>query len=223
MDDPQTPERSADELKTVELRDARALRAVAHPLRLSLLSLLRVAGPLTATQAARRLGESAQLCTYHLGQLARYGLAEEAGGGHGRERPWRATAPTTSWPNVARSPETALAAEQLEAVVVGQYDTWLRRWIAEKAREPREWQEAARLGDSLHYLTPQELAELDRAIRALLEPFTDRAEHPELRPAGSRPVIMLDVAFPLPESVYGSQEPPGDPNEGEASPPDDGR
>jgi hypothetical protein len=43
-----------DERRSLELTDPRALRAVAHPLRLRLVGLLRREGPLTATQAAER-------------------------------------------------------------------------------------------------------------------------------------------------------------------------
>jgi hypothetical protein len=46
-------------------------------------------GPLTATRAAEPLGESSGSCSFHLRQLAEYGLAGKAGGGQGRERPWR--------------------------------------------------------------------------------------------------------------------------------------
>ena len=77
-------ERTLSTRRTVELNDPRALRALAHPVRLSLVSLLRRAGPLTATQAGERIGESATTCSFHLRQLARYGLVEEAGGGRGR-------------------------------------------------------------------------------------------------------------------------------------------
>src|ERR1700685_881226 len=97
------------------LTDPRALRALAHPIRLSLLSalrtrrprtppapppptglsllsVLRTRGPLTATKAAELIGESSASCSFHLRQLSKYGLVEEARGGHGRERPWQATA-----------------------------------------------------------------------------------------------------------------------------------
>ena len=77
MKSDETPE--AGRPRSVELRDARALRALAHPTRLKLVGLLRLQGPLTATQAARELGETPQRCTFHLGQLAKYGLVEEAG------------------------------------------------------------------------------------------------------------------------------------------------
>src|SRR5436305_8556002 len=69
------------------LTDPRALRAMAHPIRLSLIGVLRREGPLTATQAGELIGESSASCSFHLRQLAKYGLVEEAGGGRGRERP----------------------------------------------------------------------------------------------------------------------------------------
>src|SRR3954467_10413411 len=77
---------------TIELTDPRALRAVAHPVRLELIGLLRREGPLTATAAGALIGESPANCSFHLRQLAKYGLVEEAGGGRGRERPWRGAA-----------------------------------------------------------------------------------------------------------------------------------
>src|ERR1700736_5177120 len=95
--------------RQLQLTDPRALRAVAHPVRLQLVGLLRREGPLTATQAAERLRQSPASCSFHLRQLAKHGLVEEAGGGRGRERPWRATAMFTSWPNVADTPELAAA------------------------------------------------------------------------------------------------------------------
>jgi len=68
------------------LTDPKALRALAHPIRLALIGLLRTQGPLTATRAAELLGESSASTSFHLRQLSKYGLAEEAGGGQGRER-----------------------------------------------------------------------------------------------------------------------------------------
>ena len=54
------------------LTDPRALRALAHPIRMSLVGMLRVHGPLTATRAAELLGESSASCSFHLRQLAKY-------------------------------------------------------------------------------------------------------------------------------------------------------
>ncbi|MGH3064964.1 MAG: winged helix-turn-helix domain-containing protein, partial [Gaiellaceae bacterium] len=77
--------------RATELTDPGALRALAHPVRIRLLGLLRREGPLSASEAGRRIGESSGSASYHLRQLARFELVEEAGGGRGRERPWRAT------------------------------------------------------------------------------------------------------------------------------------
>jgi DNA-binding transcriptional ArsR family regulator len=88
--------------------DPRTLRALAHPIRLALLGLLRREGPLTATRAGELLGELPASCSFHLRQLARYGLVEEAGGGVGRRRPWRATARATTWPALPAGPATVL-------------------------------------------------------------------------------------------------------------------
>src|SRR6185437_9949446 len=73
----------------LDLTDPKAMRALAHPLRWALLEALGHAGTLTATQASDMLGESPANCAFHLRTLARYGFVEEAGGGKGRERPWR--------------------------------------------------------------------------------------------------------------------------------------
>ena len=69
--------------------DAKTFRALAHPVRMALIELLVLSGPLTATEAGERIGESPTTCSFHLRQLARYGFVEEAGGGKGRARPWK--------------------------------------------------------------------------------------------------------------------------------------
>jgi DNA-binding transcriptional ArsR family regulator len=182
--------------RSVELRDARALRALAHPTRLKLVGLLRLQGPMTATQAARELGETPQRCTFHLGQLAKYGLVEEAGGGRGRERPWRATAFFTSWPNVMTEQEAAAAGQLLESVVAELHFEAVMGWIERKDEEPQEWQEAAQLNDTVLYLTPGELEELGRDIWSLFEPYMARGERADVRPEGARPVTILNLAYP---------------------------
>src|SRR4051794_41945900 len=89
----------------VELTDPRAMRAYAHPVRLALIGLLRRHGPLTATQAAARLGESSGTTSFHLRQLAKYGFCEEAGGGKGREKPWRGAGLVPSWGTAPDDPQ----------------------------------------------------------------------------------------------------------------------
>jgi DNA-binding transcriptional ArsR family regulator len=186
-----------DERRSVKrLTDPRALRALAHPIRMSLVGMLRLHGPLTATRAGELLGESSASCSFHLRQLAKYGLVEEAGGGKGRERPWQPTTMFTHWPEVAEDPEVAAAAGLLSSVVVEGYFDQAMHWLETKSSEPEEWQHAAHLGDNSLYVTSGELAELGEQVRLLVDRYLDRQIRPELRPPGSRPVTYIHLAFP---------------------------
>jgi DNA-binding transcriptional ArsR family regulator len=178
------------------LTDPRALRALAHPIRLELVGLLRRRGPLTATKAAELIGENSGSTSFHLRQLAKYGLVEEAGGGAGRERPWRATAMFTGWPEVADTPELAAASGLLRGVIAERYFEQLIRWLERRDTEPEGWQEAAHFGDTLLWLTEDELRELGREEQALMNRYLDRQTNPELRPPGTRLVSYLHLAFP---------------------------
>jgi hypothetical protein len=179
-----------------KLSDPKALRAYAHPVRMKLIVALRTRGPLTATEAGRLLGESSGTCSFHLRQLAKYGLVEEAGGGTGREKPWRATTTSTSWDDAPADPEAAAAASFLAGVLVDQYFAQLRAWLDARPADSEEWQRAAFLGDNFLWLTPDELAQLDLDLRAVTDPYFERQVKPELRPPGARLVTFLKAAFP---------------------------
>jgi Helix-turn-helix domain len=178
------------------LTDPRALRAYAHPVRMKLVGLLRTEGPLTATRAGELLGESSGSTSFHLRQLAKYGLVEEAGGGAGREKPWRATTTSTAWDSTAATPELAAATGLLNTAIAEQYFEQLMRWLEASPDEPAEWQEAFLFGDRILYVTADELAELGRQVRELVDVYFERQLKPELRPAGSRLVTYLHLAFP---------------------------
>src|SRR6478752_6926300 len=78
----------------VEL-DARGMRALAHPVRLAILTRLQSDGPSTATRLSESVGASPSVTSWHLRQLAVYGLVRDASDAqarrdHGRERWWEA-------------------------------------------------------------------------------------------------------------------------------------
>lgn len=77
------------------LHDARELRAVAHPVRNRILTELGAAGPMRAADLARELGIPANQASFHLRQLAKYGLIEEDpdAGRDKRDRVWRLVSP----------------------------------------------------------------------------------------------------------------------------------
>lgn len=60
------------------VHDPRVLRAIAHPARNRILAELSASGPLRAADVARDLDMPANQASFHLRQLAKYGLVEEA-------------------------------------------------------------------------------------------------------------------------------------------------
>ncbi len=181
----------------VQLTDPRALRAVAHPTRLKLLGELRRLGPLTATQAGERIGESPAACSFHLRLLAKWGLVEEAGGGRGRARPWRATAMGHEWSARGPGGEPDEASDMLSRVVLERWFEESFGWVERRREETEEWSEAAVFGDRLLYATPAELEELNRRIGKLLEPYARRVTDPAGRPEEARAVSFIQLGFPI--------------------------
>jgi predicted ArsR family transcriptional regulator len=186
-----------NERPPIELTDPRALRAYAHPVRGKLVALLRRKGPLTATKAGELLGESSGTTSFHLRQLAKYGLVEEAPGGKGREKPWQATSLMTHVPPILAQPEATEAAKQLRMQMAQSYFESVLRWLQQSDDESEEWRHAAVFGDRILYATPAELEALAEAIERLIEPYGRRLGNIEDRPEGSREVSYLRFMFPM--------------------------
>jgi predicted ArsR family transcriptional regulator len=169
---------------------------------MKLILALRTRGPLTATQAGRLLGESSGTCSFHLRQLAKYGLVEETGEGTGREKPWRATTTSTAWDELQEAPEAAAAAGLLSEVLAESYFAQLMRWLEVRPGESEQWQQAAFIGDRLLWVTADELAQVGRDLAAVVDKYFERQVKPELRPPGARLATYLHLGFPnvtLPE------------------------
>jgi predicted transcriptional regulator len=183
----------------LEVRDPKMMRALAHPLRMALIEAIGSAdsGTLTATQASELLGESPANCAFHLRTLAKYGFVEEAGGGRGRERPWRLRFRGLEIAPPWQDEESRLAAGAAASI-------WIGRWM-ERAREqlmrvpgyPPEWQEAAIASESVLYLTAREAKDLSEAMHRLLEPYRARWHDAALRPSGSLAHEVLVFGYPL--------------------------
>ncbi len=159
--------------------------ALAHPLRVALLDLVREHGTLTSTEAARLLGHSSGLCSFHLRQLARYGYLEEAAQQRGRVRPWQipATAGNQDDDGFGR------LARELE-------DEGYHRWLRHKPEAPPSWQRDEAFSTVLR-LTPAELAELGQEIRNLLDRYRQRENTGGQGAVGRRPVAAVARLFPL--------------------------
>jgi len=177
--------------------DPKAMRALAHPVRMALLELFAVSPTLTATQASETLGESPANCAFHLRTLAKYGFVEEAGGGRGRERPWRQVHESLSiTPRRQRDPLARAAAEVLGSAF---RDRWLER-IRRRftAREwPGEWDETATASNAVRFLTPAEAVEVMAELRQIVDRYRDRAYDPASRPQEALPFDIAVFGYPL--------------------------
>jgi DNA-binding transcriptional ArsR family regulator len=180
---------------TFRVSDPRALKAVAHPLRVRMLGLLRIEGPATATELARKVGESSGLTSYHLRELAKYGFIEEDPARRDfRERRWRAAHRYTSWDNAEMSgtPEgreavSAMRHRQLE-VLARDSDAFER----DQESWSREWIEAAGMSDDVVRLTPRSVIELDAHVEKLLSRLAER----DAADPAARLVSVHIAAFP---------------------------
>jgi DNA-binding transcriptional ArsR family regulator len=183
-----------------QISDARALRALSHPVRLALLEAL-AAGPLTATEAGELIDESPTTCSFHLRQLARYGFVEEAGGGRGRSRPWRLTKQGWRAPARPDDPDYTRASQALDRVLLDRYAQRLRSFVDAAPTYPREWYEAATGTQQIYHVTAAELSELTAAQRELAERYharwDPRMTDPSVRPEGTLPVEVLFFAYPV--------------------------
>ncbi|MEV0622603.1 helix-turn-helix domain-containing protein [Nonomuraea sp. NPDC050404] len=191
------------ELPRRKLDDPVAMRAFAHPVRLALHELLMRSGATTAADAAREVGISQALASYHLRQLARYGFVEQAEARDERERPWRATTLSQEWSNTESDPEFSAARGLLEQVIIERALAQLAEWRERRAQEPEEWRGYGGVGNSYLYVTPDELTELENAIGRLMEPLMARITDPSERPEGARPVLSAHLLVPLPVTGTG--------------------
>lgn len=180
-----------------ELTDPKTMRALAHPIRLALIEALTLEGELTATQAGELVGESPASCSFHLRQLAKYGFVEETGGGAGRQRPWRMkTIGTHMEVRSSTPPETAIAAGRLTRMYHERALDRLRKWWEDEPRYPDEWRAVAGSNETIWWITPAELQELNEQLEELVYAYRDRMD-PDKRPEGSLPVEFLTFAFPV--------------------------
>src|ERR1035437_6988174 len=111
---PSAPEPSQSGQRWRLLDDPVAIRALAHPLRHDLMSIIGRLGQATTADAAREPGISHGLASHHLRQLAKYGFVEQVKGKDHRERPWRMVATSYNWAGATATAEGSHAVDVLE-------------------------------------------------------------------------------------------------------------
>jgi DNA-binding transcriptional ArsR family regulator len=191
-------------LGDLELTDPRAMRALAHPVRLAVLDQLQRHGPATATQLSPVVGATPSVTSWHLRHLAQFGLVRDSDAGQDRRQRW--------WEAVARGirfevpddEEGRSAARLLANQMFAQYDHLPRQWMAaDEPRLPDEWRRLSGLANTRVVLSADELAGLEDQVEALLAPYVTRA--PANRPKGARGVRLM--RYTLPEAAEPTDPP----------------
>ncbi|MEW9555704.1 winged helix-turn-helix domain-containing protein [Nonomuraea sp. NPDC050783] len=166
-----------------KISDPRVLKAVSHPLRVRLLGLLRMDGPATASELARKVGESSGSTSYHLRELFKFGFVEEDDDRRdGRERRWRARHRYTSWDaaEMAGTPEGREAVHIMHLRQVELVGRAMERFDLDDW--PPEWVDVSGMSDHLRTLPPAALREFHEGAERLLDEITARYQgHPDAR------------------------------------------
>lgn len=180
--------------------DSQRLHALAHPLRLRLLGALRLFGPATATELARRLDTNSGQTSYHLRQLAAVGLIEDdPDQSTARDRYWRAAHEVTSWTSrqFRDDPDDWAADTLLVGMAARQHAAWLDDALAARDDWDPAWLGASDIGDAQLDLTPAGLRALNDELYAVIERFRTQRQEPDA-PDAER-VTVLYASFPHPD------------------------
>ncbi|MVO85058.1 helix-turn-helix domain-containing protein [Streptomyces sp. p1417] len=190
-------------------REPAAIKALTHPLRITLLGLLRRDGPATASELAAKTGESSASTSYHLRVLAKHAFVAEAEHRDGRERRWRSVHDVTTWDHAAmeaspvgRDFAVTMARRQIEHLGAS-----LAQHEADMAagRIGPQWREHSGITDLMPRLTPESLGELQQA-------FEDKLAELRARDAGddrAEQVTVLLATLPVAERAGGEPEDAG--------------
>jgi DNA-binding transcriptional ArsR family regulator len=180
------------------LTDPQVMRAMSHPARLEIMEYLNSTGAsVTATECAEIVGMSPSATSYHLRELAKVGLVEQAPSrGDGRERVWQSPIHSYNVPMSADADPEARAAEDtlIEVYLTRDFER-IRGHLAKARDEPAEWRDGSALMGSNLLVTAEELKAFTTAVQDLVEPLKRRnriADPPE----GARTVIVHFAAFP---------------------------
>ncbi len=182
--------------------DPRVLRAIAHPVRNRVLSELSAVGPMRAADVARRIGIPANQASFHLRQLAKYGLVVEAPelARDGRDRVWR-----------VEEEATELHLAGLEDTPGGKAAVSVfRRQMAARAHAlvdsayafEREQDTSVTVIEDSVALTRDEAVELAEELTAMTRRWHARTQGQEQ--AGRRTYHLLQLLQPLPETDAGA-------------------
>ena len=190
-----------NELRELRTGDPETLKALAHPLRVEILSILDKHGEKTASEIAERLDQTVANCSFHLRTLEKYGYVERAEQ-RGREKPWRAAHDSRNLSPDPNDPQSIVNSTQVAALYVQREMHRLLQDLQRAAIDPvqPEWVPAVTVNTGEFWATAEEMTELVQRINSILDPFSGRGADPSLRPAGARRGHLFAAVNPDPDS-----------------------
>lgn len=183
--------------------DPTALKALAHPVRLRMLGLLRAEGPSTASRLAERLGLNSGATSFHLRSLAQHGfIVDDESRGNGRDRWWQAAHQAT-WTDDDPAAESRDAQDAFSQAVAVIHTEMLQRALEERPLLAEQWWRTTTLSDWGLQLSPTDGIELKQRLIALFEEFADREPGDGEPTDGTAPLVYQIHAFPRPGTIAG--------------------
>ena len=183
------------------LTDPEVLEALAHPVRLDLLTYLMANGPASASTCARAVGDTPSNCSYHLRTLARHGLVERVESADRRQRPWRATITGfTLEPHADPATPSGRGTAAVMAASLALEQRLLRDYLSHRDSVPAAWREVDLASSYTLRISPAELRVLGEQLDALIRPLI--AAGRQSAPADAELVEVDLYAFPRTEAPW---------------------
>jgi DNA-binding transcriptional ArsR family regulator len=179
------------------VHDPKVLRAIAHPLRNRILTELEASGSLRAADIARILDVPANQASFHLRQLAKYGLVEEdvAAARDKRDRVWRTTSAAVMDVDLAAL-EKAPGGKAASAVFRRNKAAWNHFVVDAAYSEERPEGTMRSIGEFALKLTRDEARQVSEEVNALLQEWADRTRGTD---PDRRTYLLLTILQPHPD------------------------
>lgn len=199
QDDFETLDVETAEGRSLRTGDPALLRALAHPLRIEILSVIDELGEATATQIAEKVGESPSNCSFHLRTLAKSGFIERAEA-KGTSKPWRSVHSSRDLRPNPHDPQSIRSSGTIAALYVQHEANRIVDFLTRHGLGDEQWLPGTTVNTSAFWATPEELAEVAEQVHTIVERFRGRKD-PAKRPPGSRKAHLfatLNPDFDLP-------------------------
>jgi DNA-binding transcriptional ArsR family regulator len=186
-----------------QVHDPKILRAISHPVRNRILTELTASGPMRAADIARELGIPANQASFHLRQLAKYGLVEEdpEAARDKRDRVWRPAAEhglMVRLDDIEKTPGGKAAAAVFRQNAAG----WGHAVVEAAYNGPRPPDTLRTISENALKLTQDEAGQLAKELDEVVARWLDRTRG---RDPERMTYLHFSVLQPYPESLHREQ------------------